>query len=87
MFTGDPDVHTIKVDYLSSHESPQLREAIDSLIEKNFESEFFISATEADREAEIYRQQLLKGTPIRLSEKNYTVRPDKAEEESPDPFS
>jgi len=73
MFAGDPDVHTIKVDHWPLHESPQLREAVDALIEKNFESDFFISATEADREAELYRQQLLQGSPILLTSKNDTI--------------
>ena len=45
MFVGDPNIHTVKVDYLPLHESPELRERVDALIEKNFESEFFISAS------------------------------------------
>jgi len=66
MFAGDVDVHTVKVDYLPQDESPQLREAVDALIEKNFESDYFISASEAEQETEIYRQQLLQGKPIIL---------------------
>ncbi len=93
MFAGDPNVHTVKVDYLPLYESPELREAVDALIEKNFESDYFISASEADREAELYRQQLLSGKPIQLSENDYRLRlEDKEDEEGdkseelPDPF-
>ncbi len=93
MFAGDPNVHTVKVDYLPLYESPELREAVDSLIEKNFESEYFISASEADREAELYRQQLLQGKPILLPSKDYTISPDGTAKEPddksnelPDPF-
>ncbi len=84
MFAGDPNVHTVKVDYLPLHESPELREAVDTLIEKNFESDFFISAAEADREADLYRQQLLQGKPIQLSDNDYKVTPDETAAESDD---
>ena len=93
MFAGDPDVHTVKVDYLPLFESSELRERVDALIEKNFESEFFISASEADREADLYRQQLLQGKPIQLSGNNYRLKSDETDDEKddesdelPDPF-
>jgi len=89
MFASDPNVHFVNVDHLPLSESPQLREAVDALIEKNFESEFFISAAEADRETERYRQQLLQGTPILLPGNGYTNSPDKMGVEAdklPDPF-
>ena len=60
-----------------------------SFIEKNFESEFFISASEA----ELYRHQLLSGKPIQLSENDYRFRLEDKEVEdggksdkSSDPF-
>ena len=89
MFAGDLAVHFVNVDHLPLYESLQLRDAVDALIEKNFESEFFISAAEADRETERYRQQLLQGTPILLSGKDYSTNPDKTSievEGSSDPF-
>ncbi len=57
---------------MSLMKSAPLRDAVDALIEKNFESEFFISAAEADRETELYRQQLLNGSPIQLSDQDYS---------------
>ncbi|QDT45180.1 Type IV secretion-system coupling protein DNA-binding domain protein [Gimesia alba] len=89
MFAGDPDVHFVNVDYLPIYDSPQLREAVDALIEKNFESDFFISASEADREIEQYRKQLLQVPPIQLSDQDYQVKPEVTSddpEKSSDPF-
>tara|TARA_R110002111_G_scaffold164386_3_gene230571 strand:+ start:23724 stop:25484 length:1761 start_codon:yes stop_codon:yes gene_type:complete len=89
MFAGDPDVHFVNVDYLPLYDSPQLREAVETLIEKNFESDFFISASEADREIERYRQQLLQGAPIQLSDQDYQIKPEVTSDESDestDPF-
>lgn len=89
MFAGAPDVHFVNVDHLPLYQSLKLRDAVDALIEKNFESEFFISAAEADRETERYRQQLLQGTPILLSDKDYSTNSDETSveaEDSADPF-
>lgn len=89
MFAGDSDVHFVNVDYLPLYDSPQLREAVETLIEKNFESDYFISASEADREIERYRQQLLQGAPIQLSDHDYHIKPEEANDksdESSDPF-
>ncbi|QDU10900.1 type IV secretory system conjugative DNA transfer family protein [Gimesia aquarii] len=73
MFAGDPNVHFVNVDHLPMYESPQLRDAVDALIEQNFQSEFFISAAEADRETERYRQQLLQGSPFLLPQGDYSL--------------
>ena len=71
---NDPEIHFAKIDHLPIHDSLELRDRIEELIVKNFESEFFISAAEADRELELYRHQLLQESPIVLP----VVLPDSA---------
>lgn len=60
------DVQKIKVDYFPIDETPDLDTRVNELVAKNFESEFFISAAEADRHAEECRQSLFSPEPIKI---------------------
>ncbi len=64
LLANDPQVREIAVDYFPIDETPALRAAVERLVEKNFASECFVSAAEADRELEAYRRRLLMGPPI-----------------------
>ena len=60
---NSPDIRQIKVDYFPIEETAELRAAVDELKEQNFASEFFMTATEADREGEECRVSLLSVRP------------------------
>ena len=64
MFVNDPKLYSILVDYDPVEPSAAIEEAKQELIEKNFEAEFFVSATEADREAQEVREMLLRRPSI-----------------------
>ena len=64
VFVNDPKLYSILVDYDPVEPSAAIEEAKQELIEKNFEAEFFVSATEADREAQEVREMLLRRPSI-----------------------
>lgn len=56
---NDPNLYRILVDYSPVANTSRIDRAVDELIQKNFEDEFFISAAEADRQANEQRRKLL----------------------------
>ncbi|QDT38397.1 type IV secretory system conjugative DNA transfer family protein [Stratiformator vulcanicus] len=65
------EIRKIKLDHIDIPDSPEIAAAVERLKERNFDSDFFISAGEADREAEELRAKLLAGP-----QQNF--RPDQA---------
>lgn len=63
-FPDQPDIRPLHIDEFTVEESPKTRQAIDELLARNYESEFFITATEADRELEDCRRSLLASASI-----------------------
>ncbi|MDP1796785.1 MAG: DUF87 domain-containing protein [Planctomycetaceae bacterium] len=76
LLANDPQVRELAVDYFPIEDTPSLRAAVDRLLEKNFASECFVSAAEADRELEAYRRQLLSGPKIIVPHAQPTVARD-----------
>lgn len=66
MFPGDPTIHEVAVDYLPIDDTPEMQDAVSALLERNYDSEFFVSAAEADLEAETIRADLLGGKLLRV---------------------
>ena len=89
MLAGDQNIHRISVDYSPLHETPQLRDAVQVLIETNFASEFFITAAEADRQIESFRERLLRREQLWLPPSDYRLKDGDSTGDtsvSPDPF-
>ena len=59
-FYDDPQLHRVLVDEDPIPDSTRLRAAVDELIQKNFESDLFVSATRIDQEAEEIRLSLFQ---------------------------
>lgn len=59
-FYDDPQLHRVLVDEDPIPDSERLREAVKELIQKNFESDLFVSAARADEEAEEIRLSLFQ---------------------------
>lgn len=59
----------ILVDYVPIEQDAETRARIEELVQRNFESDIFITAAEADREAENCRQKLLGMKPMDLEGK------------------
>jgi hypothetical protein len=76
-------VRKIKVDHVPFPQTPKLLEAIARLKERNFASDFFISAAEADREAEQCRLQLFEQPPIRLESSPENKKADPSDDSPP----
>ncbi len=65
-FYDDAELHHILVDEDPIPDSPKLRAAVQDLIQKNFESDLFVSAARMDEEAEQIRLSLFHSPPIVL---------------------
>jgi hypothetical protein len=76
LLANDPQVREIAVDYFPIDETPALRAAVERLVEKNFASECFVTAAEADRELETYRRKLLSGPTILIPTYQVPAPPD-----------
>lgn len=61
-----PDVAKVKVDHLPIEDTNQLQDAVAALKEQSFSSDIFISAAEADREAEACRLELFAPPKIKI---------------------
>lgn len=59
-FYNDSVLHRVLIDEDPIPDSMRLRAAVDELIQKNFESDLFVSAAQADREAEEIRLSLFQ---------------------------
>ena len=85
---NDPRIRNVKVDYLPFELTAELQRRIDELLEQNYESDFFITQAEADRERDECRQWLLTSPTVRLPDQ--TVIDADATESKPaeekDPF-
>lgn len=64
IFANDPALYSIRVDHKPLASSAAIEDAKEALIEKNFQEDFFVSAAEADREADDVRRHLLQSPPI-----------------------
>ena len=56
---GNSGLRKVKVDRLYIHDSPQIRRNLKQLLQKNFSSEFFVSAQQADQENQQCWEHLL----------------------------
>lgn len=63
-FYDDPRLHHVLVDEDPIPDSPRLREAVQELVQRNFESDVFVSSAQLDQEAEQIRLSLLQSPPI-----------------------
>ncbi|MCC7420554.1 MAG: hypothetical protein IT428_09745, partial [Planctomycetaceae bacterium] len=64
MFAGDPDVHSIDVEEIPIEETSELTGHVQELLDRNYESGFFLTAEEVDRELEECRRTLLTSPQI-----------------------
>jgi len=80
---NEDTIRKIQVDYLPIEEPPELRAAVEELKERNFSSEFFISASQADREAEQQRQLLLSGQSLNAADDCVTIDSVENDDELP----
>lgn len=69
-FVNDDRLYHMLIDHDPVAETPRSNERMQELIQRNFEQDFFISATEADRLAELDRQRLLGPDRIVLKYRN-----------------
>ena len=81
-FVNDDRLYPLKVHYDPVIETARLEGRYQELLARNFEQDFFISAVEADRLAEIDRQRLL--APGRIALDSQTTKP--SAETHDDPF-
>ncbi len=65
-FYDDPNLHRVLIDEDPIPDSPRLRAAVQELIQKNFESDLFVSAAQLDMEAEQIRLSLFQSPVIVL---------------------
>ena len=63
-FYNDREIYPVRVNEDPIPDSPKLRAAVEELIQKNFESDVFISAALADQEAEQIRLSLFESPTI-----------------------
>ena len=83
-FADDDWLYQILVDYAPVHANPRTDARMQELIERNFEQDLFISASEADRLGEEDRRRLLAVPKIEIR-KNRPQR-DSSDPPSDDPF-
>jgi hypothetical protein len=57
---GSNSIQPVQVDYLPIEETPQLRDAVEELVEKNFASEHFVTQHQANIEYEQCWQEMLR---------------------------
>ena len=74
-FYNDRALHRVLVDEDPIPDSTQLREAVQELIQKNFESDLFVSAARLDEEAEEIRLSLFQSPTIFLPRLNSPGHP------------
>ena len=65
-FKDDPKLYDIHIDRHPVPATAATERAVEELIQRNFESEFFLSAREIERQAERMRQALLQPPQIVL---------------------
>ncbi len=63
-FYNDPKLYDVAIDEDPIPDSHRLQDAMDELIQKNFESDVFVSAARLDAEAEEIRLSLFQSSPI-----------------------
>ncbi len=64
MFPNDPDVHSIAVAHFPIDETPEMEGRVAELLNRNYESDFFLTAAEADQELAECRRTLFTSPPI-----------------------
>lgn len=79
-------IRKLQVDHVPIEQTPETRRRVDELIARNFESEFFISAEQADREAEECRRKLLSDEPM-VFEAEFRERHEAVQDDIVDPPS
>lgn len=65
-FKDDPKLYHLRIEQQKTDETPELRRRKEELLQKNFESEFFVSKEAVEREEERMRLALLSNSPILL---------------------
>lgn len=63
---NDPEIRSVLVDYVPVESTRSLQTCVSELLARNFESDFFITKADADREREECRRWLLTEPAIRL---------------------
>lgn len=66
MFPNSDDIREVRIDHQPIDEDTALRKRIEELLQRNYESGFFISAQQADNEVDECRRQLLAAPPLRI---------------------
>ncbi|QEG21017.1 type IV secretory system conjugative DNA transfer family protein [Mariniblastus fucicola] len=64
---GSADIKPVKIDHLRVPDTPEVREKVERLLEKNFASDFFMKMEDARREHELCLQQIVDGALPKLS--------------------
>ncbi|MBI1312134.1 DUF87 domain-containing protein [bacterium] len=85
---NDPEIRPVLVDYVPIEPSHSLDTRLGDLLARNFESDFFITKAEADREREDCRRWLLTTPAIRLPDQTVVEgeATDSVSESATDPF-
>ena len=65
-FKDDPNVYDLALTYRPVNDTPEIRQKVEELIQRNFESDFFVPASQIESEAEELRLNLLRRPPIVL---------------------
>lgn len=71
----DSEIHQVSVDMLSRDSDPKLDDLVEELKEENFRRGPFITSSQADKELETVRHELLSGPVIKIDSDN---EPDQA---------
>lgn len=69
-FVNDDRLKRVLINYQPVADTPRARQRLMELLQANFEQDFFISTTEADRQYEAARERLLQPEVIRIPQKS-----------------
>jgi hypothetical protein len=72
-FKDDPRLYDIAIDHDPRPSTRAIEEAVEDLIARNFETEFFVPAAEVERQSEHLRKALLQGPPIIIESRAQTL--------------
>ncbi|MEX1096266.1 MAG: FtsK/SpoIIIE domain-containing protein [Planctomycetales bacterium] len=86
LLANDPQVREVRIDYHPIEPTRELLRRKDELLARNFASEFFLTAGEADREADACRRMLLTAPPIVIDRPHRLAESDAAPAADGSPF-
>lgn len=86
-FKDDPTLYDIDVTRHPVPEGPANEEAVTELLQKNFESEFFVSAAIVEQQGEKLREEILRAPVIPIESRAHNQASGIPDSGPPDPFT